>query len=77
MLLVGWDMRHQGKRHYFGEYPGPMHHVTKNLGPNGELIGLIKEMETIKPADYDIEIINCTPGSALTHFPQGRLDDYM
>lgn len=76
MLLVGWDMRHHGERHYFGEYPEPMHHITKNLGPNGELIGLIKEMETINPADYGIEIINCTPGSALTHFPQGRLDDY-
>lgn len=77
MLLSGWDMRHRGERHYFGEYPEPLLHYTKNLGPNGELIGLIKEMETIHPSDYGIEIINCTPGSALTHFPMGELRDYV
>jgi hypothetical protein len=54
-----------------------MRHFTRNLGPNGELIGLIKEMETIHPSDYGIEIINCTPGSALTHFPMGELRDYV
>jgi len=77
MLLIGWDMRHSGKRHYFGEYPQALHHVTKNLGPDGELLGLIKEMETINPDDYGIEIINCTPNSALTHFPMGNLDDHI
>ena len=76
-LLIGFDMRHKDKRHYFGEYPEPMRHITRNLGPDGELIGLIKEMETIKPEDYDIEIINCTPGSAMTCFPMGRLEDYL
>ena len=68
-FLVGWDMRHRRKRHYFGEYPPPLLHYTRNLGPDGELIGLIKEMETINPSDYGIEIYNCTPDSALTHFP--------
>jgi len=77
MLLIGWDMRHKGKRHYFGEYPKSMQHTTKNLGPDGELIGLIKEMETINPSDYGIEIINCTPNSALKHFPMGNLDDHI
>lgn len=79
MLLIGWDMRHQGQRHYWegGEYPKEMIHYTKNLGPNGELVGLIKEMETINPEGYGIEIINCTPGSALTCFPIGDLKDYV
>lgn len=77
MLLVGWDMRHRGERHYFGEYPESMRHFTRNLGPEGELVGLIKEMETIIPSDYGIEIINCTPGSALTCFPFGRVEDYV
>ena len=77
MLLIGWDMRHSGKRHYFGEYPKVMQHTTKNLGPDGELIGLIKEMETINASDYGIEIINCTPGSALKHFPMGDLEDHI
>ena len=78
MLLVGWDMRHKGKRHYFGdgEYPEPLQHFTCNLGPDGELIGLIKEMETIKPEDYGIEIVNCTPNSAMKCFPFGELKDY-
>jgi hypothetical protein len=44
-------------------------------GPNGELSGLIKEMETIHPADYGIRIINCTPGSAMTHFEMMDLTD--
>ena len=71
LILVGWDMRHKGKRHFFGngEYPVELQHWTRNLGPDGELIGLIKEMETINPSDYGIEIYNCTPDSALTHFP--------
>lgn len=75
MLLVGWDMRHKGKRHFFGEYPQPLHHVTRNLGPDGELIGLIKEMETIKPEDYGLQIINCTADSALECFPYMPLED--
>ncbi len=79
MLLIGWDMRFpvNGKRHYFGEYAKPMQHFTKNLGLNGEILGLIKEMETINPADYGIEIINCTKNSALTHFPMGSLEDHI
>ena len=75
MLLLGWDMRHKGKRHFFGEYPEPMRHYTKGLGPDGELLGLIKEMETIKPEDYGIEIINCTPDSAMKCFPMGNLEE--
>jgi len=82
LLLVGWDMRFHGKvdrrtykqRRYLGEDP-----LTKNhwpmTGPNGELSGLIKEMETIHPADYGIRIINCTPGSAMTHFEMMDLTD--
>lgn len=79
ILLIGWDMRHQGKRHYFdnGEYPEPLQHFTRNLGPNGELVGLIAEMETIDPKDYGIEIYNCTPGSALTCFPSRSISEFL
>jgi len=84
MLLIGYDMRFPGKvnnrqyvdrRHYFGEYPPHLQHWPRT-GPNGELEGLIKEMETIKPEDYGIRIINCTPGSAMTCFPFGELGDF-
>lgn len=77
ILLIGWDMRHKGRRHYFGEYPDPCYHITRNLGPDGELTGLIREMETIRPEDYGIEIVNCTPGSAMTCFPMGDLRDFL
>ena len=74
MLLIGWDMRYGQKRHYFGEYPKPLQHWPKT-GKNGEFTGLIKEMETIVPNDYGIEIINCTPGSALTCYPYRSLSE--
>lgn len=77
MLLVGWDMRHKGSRHFFGEYPEPLVHYTRNLGEGGELNGLLGEMATIDPEKYGIEIINCTPNSALKHFPMGELKDFI
>jgi hypothetical protein len=84
MILIGWDMRYHGKnnrynyekRHFFGEYPAELQHWPQT-GPDGELTGLIKEMETIKPADYGIEIINCTPGSAMKCFPEKSLDEVL
>lgn len=78
ILLIGWDMRHRGQRHYWdgGEYPDPMRHITRNLGPDGELLGLIAEMETIQPSDYGIEIYNCTPGSAMTCFPFRSISEF-
>ena len=82
ILLVGWDMRFIGKvsrtqykrRRYLGEDA-----LTKNhwpmTGPQGEMTGLIREMETIKPEDYGIEIINCTTDSAMRCFPFGELNE--
>ena len=85
IILIGWDMRFNGKvnrrtftgkRHYFGEDD-----LTKNhwpmTGPGGECEGLIREMETIHPEDYGIEIINCTPGSAMRCFPMDDLDNHV
>jgi len=82
MLLIGWDMRYlgkvdrrtyTGKRHYFGgdkltEGHWPM------TGENGELAGLIREMETINADKLGITIINCTPDSAMKCFPMMDLD---
>lgn len=74
MILIGWDMCYREKRHYFGEYPKSLQHFPR-VGPNGEMTGLIKEMETINPEDYGIEIINCSPESALTCFPLKSLSE--
>ena len=87
MLLIGWDMKfspdYNGKaqqigakpRHYFGEYPKELQHWPSVKVKDGVLTGLIEEMETIKPEDYGIEIINCTPDSAMTCFPMMTLDE--
>ncbi len=81
MLLIGWDMRFLGKvdrrtyekRHYFGEDELTANHWPMT-GPNGELAGLIKEMETIDAGALGVEIINCTPNSAMQCFPMMSLD---
>ena len=82
LLLVGWDMRYLGKtgpntyarRRYLDEDPLTLNHWPRS-GPNGEMEGLIREMNTIKPADYGIEIINCSPGSAMKCFQMGDLNE--
>ena len=82
MLLIGWDMRYPGKintkkytgkRHYFGGDPLTEGHWPQT-GPDGELAGLIREMETIRPEILGVDIINCTAGSAMTCFPMMSLD---
>ena len=83
ILLIGWDMKFPGKidnrrytekRRYLGEDEITQHHWPKTE-LDGSLGGLIREMETIHPEDYGIEIINCTPDSAMTCFPMMDLDD--
>jgi len=71
------DRNYQQPRHFFegGEYPSELQHWPRT-GPDGELTGLIKEMETIKPEHYRVEIINCSPGSAMTCFPMGNIEDF-
>lgn len=74
ILLLGWDMRYGDRRHYFGEYPPPLLHFPRT-GPNGELAGLIREMETIaeQAPKIGLKVINCTPGSAMRCFPMMSL----
>lgn len=88
MILVGYDLRYPpgyngmqkvagGDRHYFGEYPPELQHWTKfGIGPNGELKGLLDCYRTINPEDYQLRIINCTPGSALDCFETADLEDW-
>jgi len=82
-LLIGWDMRYPGKvtrtqytkpRHFFGEDALTSKHFP-NTGNEGELAGLIDEMATIRPENYGITIVNCTPDSAMTCFPMMGLDE--
>jgi hypothetical protein len=64
ILLLGFDM---GGSHFFGEHPAPL----KNTTP--------QRFEVFKRqfADYrprGVEIINCTPGSALNCYPKMDLE---
>lgn len=89
LILIGYDLKYPkgydgftktagGDRHFFGEYPKPLQHWTKfGMGPNGELGGLLECYRTIKPEDYGIRIINCSPGTALDFFETGNLADYV
>lgn len=66
ILLVGYDM--QGT-HFFGEYANP------NLRRESrDFARWIECYETIQPADYGLDILNCTLGSALLHFPFMEID---
>lgn len=69
ILLIGFDMMIQGtKRHWFGDHPGKMN-AASNYMDFREAFG------TIKPAEYGIEIWNCSRQTALEHFPIYNLDE--
>lgn len=86
ILLIGWDMAYHGKvsrreytepRHYFGDDALSGKHFPMT-GPNGEMTGLLAEMDTVAEHARQIgfEIINCTgPRSAMTCFPRMDLDE--
>lgn len=88
IILVGYDMKFPkgydgkkkiagGDRHYFGEYPKTLQHwsVSPNsVDKDGRLIGLIRLYEKIDCKKLSVNIINCTPGSALECFPKTSLE---
>lgn len=65
--LYGVDMRGS---HFFGPYENGL----RNTQPHQRLQHL-KQYAKWAKANRDIEVINCTPGSALTCFPMARLDE--
>jgi hypothetical protein len=68
-ILCGYNMQViGGKKHFFGEHP-------EGLNRGGGYTGFIQNYDTIKPADYGIEIINATPQTALRAFPKMSLTD--
>jgi hypothetical protein len=67
VLLLGFDM---GGTHFFGKHPSPLRNTSD------------ERFEVFKKqfADYrprGVEIINCTPGSALKCYPMARLEDVL
>jgi hypothetical protein len=86
IVLLGFDMKYapdyDGRertagstpRHYFGEYPSLMRHWPKVSITNGVLHGLIDVYRRVAEQNL-VEIINCTPDSALDCFPRMNIDD--
>lgn len=61
--MLGYDMRKDGKkRHFFGSHP-------RGLERESNYRHFIECYKTIDPARYGLTIVNCSPGSALRHFP--------
>lgn len=84
VLLVGHDFHYSApRRHYFeelsetpGEYPQQIRKTSNFDKGNGrgdllDVYRQIAKQEGLPP------IINCTPGSKLSCFPMGRLEDYL
>lgn len=69
IVLVGYDMRHvNGKSHFFGDHP------KEHLHQRDEYGSFLPLFEAA-PAPEGVEIINATPGSALTCYPMMGLED--
>ena len=71
ILLIGFDFKlgAKGERHWHPDHPAPL----VQHQPFGEWIHkgqvLAKDLKAA-----GVEVINCTPGSALTVFPMGTLE---
>jgi hypothetical protein len=76
ILLLGYDLKYapdydgrarqagSGPRHFFGEYPEPMQHWPSVKVKGGVHVELVELYRSIHEQAL-VEIINCTPGSAL------------
>lgn len=67
ILLLGYDM---GGTHYFGEHPEPLKKTTPQ---RYEIFK--KQFEHFRPRD--VEILNCTPNSALRCYPFADLKEQL
>jgi hypothetical protein len=87
VLLLGYDLKYapdyDGKsrqvgatqRHYFGEYPANLQHWPSVRVENGVHVELVHLYRTIKTQGL-IEIINCSPDSALKGvIPSMKIED--
>ena len=86
IVLIGYDCKYSENydglereigstpRHYFGEYPESMQHwpsVCIQGGVHTELVGLYR---SIKEQGL-VEVVNCTPGSAIDCFEFVDIED--
>jgi hypothetical protein len=70
IVLVGFDMHNHGPAHFFGNHP---YHPHGKPGLYSSFIAPFSRAVKLLPAG--IEIVNCTPGSALKCFPMMELEE--
>lgn len=71
VLLVGYDTRLvDGRRHFFGEHPEPLNRDS----PYPQFAAAYREIAG-PLAERGVEVLNCTPGSAIQDFPFKTLED--
>jgi len=66
-------------RHYFGEYPKSMQHFPQSqnsVDKNGVIIGLIDAYEKMVNdlINMNVDVVNCTPNTALNCFRKSTLE---
>lgn len=72
ILLLGYDLQHgdDGRTHFFGNHPGSLN----NRSPYHQY--LANFATTVAPLRaLGIDVVNCSPRSALSCFPLARLHD--
>ena len=71
ILLVGMDMKPgpNGEKHWHPDHPKPLVQGQQFEEWRHKMNVLAKDLK-----DEGVEVINCTPGSALTCFPMGDLE---
>jgi hypothetical protein len=90
LLLCGYDMRYakdydgrnqrigSSPRHYFGEYgDAALNHWPSVKVKDGVHVELIEQFEAVKRMNPEVEIVNCSPGSAMTCFPMATLQELL
>jgi hypothetical protein len=71
IILLGYDMRMKaGKRHFFGDHPGAL---NKNSNYRLFIERFYTTLADLK--SQRVEVLNCTPGSALDCFERRDLAD--
>ena len=68
IVLVGFDMLHKGKGHFFGAHPSPLHNKTDYE------VWVPRFRKAAEELPRDIVIVNATPNSALDCWPNVSLE---
>jgi hypothetical protein len=86
IVLLGYSLRYapdyDGRakriggeaRHFFGEYPKELQHWPSAKVRDGVHVELLDLYRSVAKQGL-VEIVNCTPGSALDCFPRADIDD--